>query len=66
MLRRSAKVGRRTVSGKVSAKSVCMGSELVGVAQIERPFEAGGTPVLSHGTLCETEATLSWLVLALR
>jgi len=65
MLRRSAKVGRRAVSGKVSAKSVCVCSELVGVAQIERPFEAGGTSVLSRGTLCETGAMLSRLVLAL-
>jgi len=55
MLRRSARVERRIVFGKVSAKSVCVYSGHVRVAQVERPLEAGGTPVLSHGTLCENE-----------
>ncbi len=56
MLRRSAKVGRRIVFGKVSAKLVCGYSEHVRVAQVERSLEAGEMPVLLHGTLCETEA----------
>jgi hypothetical protein len=56
MLRRSARVERRIVFGRVSAKQVCVYLEHVKVAQVERPLEAGGTPVLLHVTLCETEA----------
>jgi hypothetical protein len=55
MLRRSARVERRIVFGKVSAKLVCVYSEHVRVAQVERPLEAEGKPVSLHGTLCETE-----------
>ena len=55
MLRRSVRVERRIVFGRVSSKWVCVYSEHVRVAQVERSLEAGGTPVLLHGTLCETE-----------
>lgn len=55
MLGRSVRVERQIAFGKVSAKWVCVYSEHVRVAQVERPLEAGGTPVLLHGTLCETE-----------
>ena len=65
MLRRSARVGRQIVFGKVSAEVVCVYSGRMKVAQVERPLEAAGMPVLLHGTLCETEAWLPWLVLVL-